>query len=259
MKDTDSQIISIGDHIQASLDICHPLLIERSAPLFAVDDREKPDLYATCVAVRLESRIFLLTAAHAVYEIEKTGSAVHIGGKNIIVIPNKFIKTSVDGKDQLDVAAAEVSENFVIDNKITITDYLETTCNKDFKRPHMYCMHGYPLTKNKPFKSIDITRKAVKTYAFTYAGVTIENPEPYNSSRTTESHIALSYQLARNKEGIKVNPPKPKGMSGGGLWVVPDTFKPDKIYLSGILIEHHGKTVLVTKISQALEFVLKNA
>ena len=73
------------------------------------------------------------------------------------------------------------------------------------------------------------------------------------------THIALSYELGRNKDGVKVNPPKPKGMSGGGLWIVPNSFEPNRIFLAGILIEHHGKVVLATRIESVVRFVREYA
>ena len=145
----------MGDHIQLSIAECHPLFIKRSAALFAVDDHDRPHLFATCVALSLSGRTFLVTAAHAVHEIMSTGSAVHIGGKEIKVVPGSFIKSSLDGYDPLDVAFVEVEEGFVVSNGMSLVGEEQTMMGRNFENPHLRCMHGYPLTKNKPYKSIN--------------------------------------------------------------------------------------------------------
>lgn len=253
------RILEIGDHIQLSLAECHPLFLRWSAPLFAVDTRDRPDLFATCVAVEARGRVYLVTAAHAVHEIEITGSAIHVGGKDIKVFPGKFDCTSIDGCDALDIAVAEIDKHFVTGNGLSIVRASQIARYGQFSRPHLHCMHGYPLTKNKPFKSIDVARKKVKTYAFTYAGALKPEPDYKHPGRSGRSHVALSYQLGKNHQGVKVNPPKPKGMSGGGLWIVPDSFNSSKCFLSGILIEHHGKMVLATRMDEVLNFIAQRA
>lgn len=249
------KILDIGDHIQLSIAECHPTFVERSAALFAVDDKDRPDLFATCVALSLNGRSFLVTAAHAISEITSSGSAVHIGGKEIKVVPGSFTQSSPDGHDPLDVAFVEVPRDFVVSNGMTLVSEGQLVLEREIENPHLHCMHGFPLTKNKPFKSVNTARKHVTTYAFTYAGALKTNPDFHDSERSSDSHIALSYQLSKNDQGVKVNPPSPKGMSGGGLWVVPDSFKPKVNFYGGVLVEHHGKTVLATKTHKLIEFI----
>ena len=253
--DMKSQLVNLDDHIRSSIAGCHPLLTELSAPLFAVDSRNRPDLFATCVAISLNGRIYLVTAAHAVCQIERAGSEVHVGKKQILVVPSKFFRTSVDGEDPLDVATVEISAEFAKKVGISIVEESQLMVRRYFENPHFYCMHGYPLTKNKPFKSINAAKKVVNTYAFTFAGAENRNPDYRHNSRSEHTHIGLSYQLGKNEEGAKVNLPKPKGMSGGGLWIVPNSFESSLIFLGGILIEHHRKNILATRIEKIVELL----
>jgi hypothetical protein len=59
-------------------------------------------------------------------------------------------------------------------------------------------------------------------------------------------HALVEYQdLGWNEKGNKVSPPHPKGISGGGAWVVPDSFAGRAVYLDGIAIEYHQQESLV--------------
>ena len=252
---SEGMFLGIDDHIQLSLSECHPIFKNRSAPLFAVDSRDRPELIATCVAISYGRRAFLLTAAHAIYDIRQLGSSVYVGGEEIQLVPSEFHLSSPDGNDPFDIAAAEVPSEFILDNGIEMVGESETTAGRNFSSPHLHCMHGYPATKNKPIKSVNVARKTVTTYGFSYAGTLVKEPDFRMEGRSAATHVALSYQLGKNDEGTKVNPPKPQGMSGGGLWVVPESFNPSYVLLGGILIEHRNGVVLATKMGPVSEFL----
>ena len=246
--------------IRSALDECSLLFTKWSAPLFAVCSKGKPVLFATCVAVSVNGKSYLLTAAHAIHEIEKSKSSVYIGKQYLQEVPSLFHRTSIDGNDPLDIAVAEVEADFILGNGMAILPESQLAGSDQFIKSQIYCMHGYPLTKNKSYKSLDFEEKNIKTSAFTYAGVRISIPDTSPKKRTEQSHIALSYKRGKNDQGNNVTrPPNPQGMSGGGLWLVPDLCKPKICFLGGILIGWHGSTVISTKVHEVINFITEKA
>lgn len=67
--DSKTADLDIAKHIQSALDVVHPEVSQFTFPLFAVDDRGRPDLYASSVLIECDNNTVLLTAAHAIYEI----------------------------------------------------------------------------------------------------------------------------------------------------------------------------------------------
>ena len=253
-----NDIMLMHDHIQDTISQCHPILVDHSGALFAVDAAGVPDLYSSCVFLNLDDSNYLITAAHAPYQIEKSGSTVHVGVKNIQEVIAKEKRTSSDGSDPLDLAVYELAAGFVEESGIKPVREEDTLIGRSFKNPHMQCMHGFPLTKNKQFNAVDMSRNVFSTYAFTYAGAQPKRAVYGLPERNASTHSVLSYNLSRRPDGQKVNPPKPKGMSGGGLWVVPNSFDASKVYLGGILIEHIGKNVVATRIERVADIIRAN-
>jgi hypothetical protein len=75
----ESQILDINEHIRLALSETHPEVSRFTYPLFAVDHRDRPDLFASSVLIECDESPILVTAAHAIREIGKSGSAVHVG------------------------------------------------------------------------------------------------------------------------------------------------------------------------------------
>ncbi len=253
-----SELFGIDDHIQSCLAIIHPIVAKYTLPLFAADLQDRPDLFASCIILKVSDVVYLVTAAHALYEIEKTGSSVHLGGTLIKEIKYNDIRSSVDGKDPLDLAVISLDKKFIEDNKIKPLEVDRTTYKRVFDSPHMHCIHGFPCTKNKKNKAIDFNKKVFKTYGFTYAGSQPISLNYKQFKKDPNIHCTINYSVGKNDTGNRVDPPKGKGMSGGGIWVVPNSFKPENVFLKGILIEQHKETIFATKIDKVLEFIKNN-
>lgn len=76
--------------------------------------------------------------------------------------------------------------------------------------------------------------------------------------KAPDIHIALKYQKkSRNENGSIVQPPHPRGISGGGLWQVPNVLHLDDVRLDGIAFEYRstGRLVFATRIDHVLAFV----
>lgn len=230
---------------------------EFTYPLFAADDRGRPDLYATSVLIEYNGVPILLTAAHAVYQIQSSGSMVYVGTSNTFIPMEGFILSSLDGADPLDLAAIVIPEESWPHFRSPLP--LDHATEQPSTEPHFRCIHGYPITKNTSSKSINEATKKFSLHGFTYAGASKNLELEYVKFKKDISlHIALKYQKqGKNNDGLIVSPPKPTGISGGGLWMVPDIHNHTNFHLEGIAIEYHasGKLVFATRIEQVIKFI----
>lgn len=255
------QIANISDHIQQALDVVHPIVSRFTYPLFAIDVRDRPDLFASSVLLEVDGKLVLLTAAHAIYEILQTGSPVHVGASTIAPVSSSFTMTSADGRDELDLAGIVVSDEFKAEQSMQAVPMQRIEHTGFLFQPHMRCIQGYPVSKNKTAKRADDSRKVFTKYGLTYAGAShIPEADYVRYKKDRQRHLGMKYQKqSKNESGDQVTPPHPKGVSGGGMWSVPDLFNPQTVFLEGIATEFHGNTlVFATRIEHAIGFVRKS-
>lgn len=252
-------ILTVGDYLHLTLAEIHPEVSRYTYPLFAVDDHARPDLYASCVLLECDDIPFIVTAAHAISEIGKTGSSVHIGAHHITALAPKFRLSSPDGRDPLDIAAMIAPRELLESEEMEVLPQGQTTVNREFRNYHLRCVHGYPCNKNKQEQRLDIVNKSFTRYGFTYAGASKNIQVDYSRfKKDPQWHVALEYQRrGRDETRQIVTPPHPKGISGGGSWLVPDSTKATTVYLEGIAIEYHKSRALVfsTRIEHVITFI----
>lgn len=99
--------------IRSALKVADPIARQFTYPLFAVDARDRPDLYASRVLLELDGKSVLITAAHAVFEICSARSAVHVGTTSGITALSDFVSSSPDGRDPLDIAALRLPDELL--------------------------------------------------------------------------------------------------------------------------------------------------
>jgi hypothetical protein len=254
--------LDIATHIQRALAVIHPEVSKFTFPLFAADKRGRPDLFASSVLVNIDGVSVLLTAAHAVHEITSSGSDVYLGARTIVPLRTTFARTSEDGQDEFDLAAAKIPVELLRSEVMDVLPQSRFCLQPYTSPPHMRCIHGYPATKNETRKRADESKNVFTKYGLTYAGASngvVDNYERYGKRDST--HIALQYQRkhqqqSRSESGELVTPPHPRGISGGGLWSIPDSFNPQLPFLDGIAIEFHEKSlVFATRIEHVVAFV----
>lgn len=244
--------------IKSTIAVLDPQLRQLTYPLFAVDNQDRPDLHGSSVLLEVDGHTVLVTAAHVVSDISKIGSTVHVGATDAILALPAFARTSLDGKDPLDLAAVRVPDDLLrhFRTPLPMSEIFVVPT------PHMRCIHGYPASKNKQYRSVDESRRVFVSEVFTYAGASQGLDDEYVScKKSRDLHIALRYQKnSRNAEGDRVQPPDPYGMSGGGLWQVPDIHNPNLFLLEGISVDYHqrGAVVFATRIEQVIQFVRQN-
>ena len=121
------------------------------------------------------------------------------------------------------------------------------------------CLSGYPITKNKQVKAINDKEEHFEGYTLSYAVRPKQLVDFSKFNKDENLHIAFSYQQkgtdAENQK--RKNAPKPTGMSGGGLWIVPDSFNSSDVYIAGIIIEYYKNDSVgfATKTDRIIEYI----
>ncbi|EGR1072220.1 hypothetical protein OEK23_001189 [Vibrio cholerae] len=254
-------ILSINEHINLALEETEKHLSSFTYPVFAEAKNDRPDLFASSVLIEFKSSIYLVTASHVIDELNKANSAFHLGiNGEFVPLESEFVRSRPieDGtKDNFDIAVYELSRDFVCKYSLNYITEDKMLVNKAFQSVHLTCIHGYPCSKNKQVKALK-GGKSFNLFAFTYAGKNIEFDSTWAKyEKNPEFHACMSYGAIRAEDGGTQNPPSPKGMSGGGVWIIPNSFEPRNAYLKGIFIEYFSgeKISFCTKIDKVLKFI----
>ena len=235
-----------------------PVIRDVTYPLFAFDATDRPDFYASSILLGIEGHTLLITAAHAVSEIKRAGSNVHVGMHDRFLSLPEFAMTSEDGNDPLDIAALLLPDDLVQEFR-TPWPIQYTTTDTQISDPSLRLIYGYPLSKNKPKCGLNEASKVYTVVGFPYFGASKGLATEFIRHRKSrEYNVALKYQKRskRNDVGI-VQPPHPRGMSGGGFWCIPNLRTLDSFFLEGISVRYckNGGVVFATRMEQVLNFL----
>jgi len=254
-------IISVSDHINMVMEEIQLRLNAYTYPVFVNAKNEKPDLIASSVIVNIKSKNYLITASHVLDDVTDINSPFYIATKGpFIAIKGEFIRSIGKDRDDFDIAFTELSSDFVTLNDLNVLDENRLMINKNFKSVHLHLIHGYPCSKNKQGSSLKDTDK-FNSYAFSYGGKvdkSFDKWEKFNKNK--DYHTCMNYGIAKDIDGEVNMPPSPRGISGGGLWLIPDSFQSTNIYLDAIFIEYYekDKVSFSTKINKVAEFIENN-
>ncbi|MGI2067492.1 hypothetical protein [Shewanella sp. MF08487] len=220
-------------------------------PIFTVGHNSKPDLIGTSVTIELDNKIYLLTAAHVLTSAASMNIiAIGLEGKITPISTEWFFAEQLDGVE-FDVAFTELSAELAAEVKALPSSNLLHTEPKQGE--HFCLVNGYPSSKNKPSKTLrQSTKYASKSYSFvSYLNYDFDQWDDVN--KDPEWHYCSAHG---RKQGNQA-PLKPNGLSGGGLWVIPNIAEP-KLYLAGVYIEHytHKKVSFSTRIDKVIETII---
>ncbi len=256
----ESRIISVGEHISYSMEETQEVASSYTYPVFVNACNDKPDLIASSVAIQHKKRIYLVTASHVLDDVKKANSPFYVGVEGeIVAVGGHFTRSVSTSADDFDIAFISLPDSFVSENKIKFVSEDKILFRRNFEHFHLALIHGYPCTKNKQVKALS-GGTCFKSFVFSYSGKLDRNYASWTALRKMEEiHIGMKYGKAKDINGEIITPPKPQGISGGGLWIMPDSFKPTELYLAGIAIELHKGPGLVfaTKIKKVIEFIEK--
>jgi hypothetical protein len=147
----------------------------------------------------------------------------------------------------------ELSDEFVADNGIKVLNENMLMTNNRFSSIHISLIHGYPCSKNKQTRAYK-TGSVFNSRAYSYASVLSDQINDWvKHGKDKEVHTCMRYGVKSDRN----IPTSPKGMSGGGLWLLPDLLSPTDFYLDSILIEFYKneKITFSTKIEKIVDFI----
>lgn len=206
-------------------------------PIFYSDYKNKPDLVATAVAVRIGDVVYLITAAHAIKNSSNKVDSFLIGtNRGIVRIEGRYIITEAnpsDGIDLYDMALVSLSEDFVSKHDLSFISE-DDTCPWEFLKDDFFVfVFGFPSSRNKQAKRLK--GKAFSTFQYSYAGKVRADHEVFlQHNRSDIIHTCMTF----GKNPLANKPIYPKGCSGGGIWIID---RNGRVYLDSIFIEYYAK------------------
>jgi len=226
-------------------------------PIFIADINGKPDLIASSTAIKVEGRSYLVTASHVLLEVLRVDSPFLVGiNTKYVPIKTDFIYTSNKRSDNFDIAFTELSDDFVKEHSVAVFKEEDLNIDKNFSSSHIAFIHGFPNSRNKQKKALYQT-KAFRVKGYAYGGVLKKESVDWNKFDKNEAlHTCITYGKTSNQQ----IPVHPRGISGGGLWIVPNIQMLNQIYLDSVFIEYfqRDKLAFATKIHEVVNLI-KNA
>lgn len=233
-------------------------LIRSVLPLFVMDERDHLERIGTCVMVRVDARLFLLTAGHVLADAG-TRQLWAISGPRgrTIGLPNGT-SVSHDGDTEIDVGViplppnalsffdgctpieeSEINESYVVDQGIG--------------KNSIYLI-GYSASNSQV--RVNHADKTVRQTSFQFTGLA-EIEEVYRrESLSVLHHLVVEFANVRSG-GQPARPPQLQGVSGGGMFHLMTLDTDATIRLVAIATEHRRPEELV--IGTRIEHFLRVA
>lgn len=241
-------------------------ILKYTPQLFIHLNAGKPEPFATGVLLQVDDHYFLITAAHVIDGLDPKTVGIMIN--NTFYILNGTVHyTQLSSSKQnasIDLAIWLLSSEVVAElkQKYSFLQLSEVSAEHVIIDKPQYLVVGFPVTRTK----LNLRKAKLAVQPFIFLTNQAE-PKLYSKLRFTEqSHILLAYRKAKIKNfesGLVVQGPDPHGVSGSGLWFLPEVIvEPEKdvpIELVGIMTEFHSQlNVLVsTRIHLVLEILRK--
>lgn len=228
-------------------------MLRKSVVLFMQKKRNILDPIGSGTFVFHDGALYIVSAAHVFEDLKGPVAAyVHVVDKifslvNInVFVSNKEPFQNDRTRDSFDLGAMLVPEEILdyCNGHISFIqqDLIENDRNRD-------AIIGYQVIGYPGFKNSRLAKKAVYTNepfipeALVYSGHFMERAIKENPRFTNRFHIAINFEEKNNKndDGVRVDAPKPEGMSGGLIqgcfYYVPHSEGMYHTCASGILIE----------------------
>ena len=233
-----------------------------------VDDKEPIRIYpeASSVLLRVDGVKFLLTAGHVLQNQDYTDIGVVVNDIFYILLGEVKFFNPAESKtnDKIDLTVWKLEDSVASDleQKYNFLDLEQLDLNHSVAQEYRYILTGYPVTRSKIKKHID----KIKVDPFVY--LTKEADKDLYKKMDFEEHsnIILMYDKEIKTFGTKErrHNPKPIGLSGSGLWFLPNFIveKGQRVpfKLAGIMTEwkKQQNVVIATRIHIVTELIRKH-
>lgn len=222
-------------------------LIRSVLPLFVVDERDHLERIGTCVMVRVDSQLFLLTAGHVLTEAGTKQLWAISGPKGRTIGLPSGISVSHDGDTEIDVGVIPLPENALLSFFEGCTPIEESEINEDYVVEHgigrnsIYLI-GYSASNSQV--RVNHADKTVCQTSFQFTGLT-EIEEVYRrESLSVAHHLVVEFANVRSG-GQPATPPQLQGVSGGGMFHLVTRDADATIRLVAIATEHRRAEEIV--------------
>ena len=227
-------------------------------PLLRVGDNALPEVFASCVFLEIAGSVYLVTAAHAIRG-NPSGLLTRGSGHLIDVTGQANISRS-EGKDHFDIAAIRMDEQTIRQHAISVISQRMFSTSVEVLSPHSRAICGFPVSMNKQVHSLDRDTKTFTGKCYTYFGTAVFGGDFSAFAKSSTVHVGLEYLPGTDDTGrVMSSPPSPRGISGGGAWLVPDLSHPQLVFLEGIVIECHKRArkmyVFSTRLEHVIDFI----
>jgi len=218
--------------------------------IYGSTDKGQPEHIGTCTLITVNSKNYMITAAHVIDNNEYT--CLYIGGsrETVLIEGNAFVTTKPDGNrknDHYDFAWMEVTDEVL--NELGGVSFIQEKqfMVRDIKKEgRLFVALGYPNTKNR---KIDNKKHSITKRIWRYSSTIKEDKDLCKKLNITgKHHYFLDYnsKYSKDSDGKKMNSLSPVGMSGGALIDMCSIIEIDHYnqnaknngYLAGILIEN---------------------
>jgi hypothetical protein len=233
-------------------------LIRSVLPLFVMDERDHLQRIGTAVLVRVDGRLFLLTAGHVLIDAGEQQLYAISGPKGRTVgLPNGS-SVSYDGDTEIDVGVIPLPANAMsfFDG---CTPIEEADINESYVVDHAIAKNsifliGYSASNSQV--RVNHLDKTVRQTSFQFTGLA-EVEEVYQREKLSVAHhLVVEFANVRSG-GEPTIPPKLQGVSGGGMFHLVTRDTDATIQLVAIATEHrHAQQLVVgTRIEQFLRLI----
>lgn len=217
--------------------------------------------FASGVLLLIESRFFLITAAHVLDHLSEINPLFMEWNGNLVPIEGSVISSSTEGiknrsGDKIDIAIVEFLK--LKESHLEGVAYISLE-NLDLHgetNPNLgYAFVGYPESKNR--MAINKYSKSIHPVMYGAMCWEAENHNYYRVGASFENNILLKFNKKR-VYGLEGNPrtaPNLNALSGSPIWGRNSEGTP---FVVGILIEHHSsdiKCVVGTRIFPILKLL----
>jgi hypothetical protein len=258
MRQIDQAAPQMSDEFASGIAKASSLIQRFTYPLLRFDDRGVPDVFASCVFIDVAGAIYLVTAAHAL-----RGNSVGLltrGKGRLFQVAGRGTVSRAEGGDHFDIGAVCVDDRAVREHEIQYVSSVMFSSSIVASNPHSRAICGFPASMNKQARSLERRTKTFIGKCYTYFGFAMYQGDFAVFGKSPTVHIGLDYLPGKDDGGRTLTSlPSPRGVSGGGAWLVPDLNRPDVVFLEGIFIECHPprkpRYGFSTRIEQVIQFI----
>lgn len=220
----------------------------------------------TGVLIAISNVTFLLTAAHVIDEMKHGDILIPtMGGLEQFEGTYSYLKTpnnKTRQDDIYDIGYFKLDSFFSerLHEDLYVIHLNEIYFLNDATESMIYTFAGYPHSKSK------IRPGIAQSEPYYYSGYSVDKEIYSKYGYDSTKHIIMRYRRNKSvtKEGDRIFPPLPKGISGGGIYVWPEDFRgqftPPNRKLTGIAHTYKEKDNLLigTNIREFIKCIIIN-